>query len=299
MLQRLRNTSTTKNNVSSNYCDCRSFRLMSNHGAKKGLHLQHLRDAAHEKEHEAAVARRETKKEKNNARKGKNKPKGTENDNDDELDTSVAKGKNKSMPGNDAWNESHIDDADDEEDDHDRTVLPNPKEVKVKMMKHVESFRDYLKTLRGGGAPSVEMFDDVIVHDAYGRNTSHTMATATCFDPTTSKAVVVAIRDTLDLNPQAEEGTGAIQIPIPRISMEVRQQMVSTVQKRAEQFRVRIRNHRRSVLDTVKQGVAGKLEGVSKDDAFRVQQDIETMTDVVVKELNKLCEKKESDIMSV
>jgi ribosome recycling factor len=153
----------------------------------------------------------------------------------------------------------------------------------------------------------------VIVHDAYGRNTgtvsikavaqivmtSHTMATATCFDPTTSKAVVVAIRDTLDLNPQAEEGTGTIQIPIPRISMEVRQQMVSTVQKRAEQFRVRIRNHRRSVLDTVKQGVAGKLEGVSKDDAFRVQQDIETMTDVVVKELNKLCEKKENDIMSV
>jgi ribosome recycling factor len=291
------------------------YRMMSNHGAKKGLHLQHLTEMAHQKEHDAAVARREKKKEKNSARKG-GKQKGsstasTQQEILDEFDEYEKKDTNKNLHSNtlaDTW-----DKPEEDEEEHDITVLPNPKDVKVKMMKHVDTFKDYLKSIRGGGQPSVEMFDDMTVVDAYGHGTgdvsvkalaqivitSPTQATATCFDPTTCKAVVKAIRDTLELNPQQEEGTGVIKIPIPRISMDVRQQMVSNLQKRAENFRVRIRNHRRTVLDIVKQGVAGKLDGVSKDDAFRVQQDIETMTDVVIKELNKLLEKKESDIMSV
>ena len=287
--------------------------MMSNHGAKKGLHLQNLADMANQKEHDAAVARREKKKEKTAARKGGKKGgSGGAVDFDDDFKNYEANGMNR-LPhasNDDQWNE--LEDDEDEEA-HDTTVLPNPNEVKTKMMKHVDNFRNYLKTIRGGGPPSVEMFDDVMVRDAYGKGTGDvsvkalaqfvmttpTMATATCFDPATSKAVVIALRDALELNPQAEEGTGSIKIPIPRISMEVRQQMISTIHKRAESYRVRIRNQRRTVLDIVKQGVAGKLDGVSKDDAFRIQQEIETMTDIVIKELNKLSEKKESDILSV
>jgi ribosome recycling factor len=288
------------------------LRMMSNHGAKKGLHLQHLAEMANQKEHDAAVARREKKKEKTAARKGGKKGGGAviqQQDVDDEFE----KDKNKLQSKNDDDNWHELEDDEDEEETHDTTVLPNPNEVKTKMMKHVDNFRNYLKSIRGGGPPSVEMFDDVMVRDAYGIGTGDvsvkalaqivmttpTLATATCFDPATSKAVVIAIRDTLELNPQAEEGTGTIKIPIPRISMEVRQQMISTIHKRAENYRVRIRNHRRTVLDIVKQGVAGKLDGVSKDDAFRIQQEIETMTDIVIKELNKLSEKKESEILSV
>ena len=62
---------------------------------------------------------------------------------------------------------------------------------------------------------------------------------------------------------------------------------------------MRVRNHRRKVLDVVKRGVAGRLEGVSKDDAFRLQQEIEVITDTVIKELNKLLERKESEILSI
>jgi ribosome recycling factor len=292
------------------------YRMMSNHGAKKGLHFQNLAEMAHQKEHDAAVARREKKKEKNAARKGTKQKGGgnvsTQQEILDEFEEFESKTSNKKVQpttvDDDAWEEPEED-----EEEQDTTVLPNPKEVKEKMMKHVDSFKDYLKSIRGGGQPTVEMFDDIKVTDAYGHGTgdvsvkalaqivinSPTQATATCFDPATCKAVVKAIRDALELNPQQEEGTGVIKIPIPRISMDVRQQMITNLQKRAESFRVRIRNHRRTVLDIVKQGVAGKLDGVSKDDAFRVQQDIDAMTDVVIKELNKLLEKKESDIMSV
>lgn len=290
---------------------------MSNHGAKKGLHLQNLAEMANQKEHEAAVARRQKKKEKTAVRKGKKGGGGVvlqQDDEADEFDDYESRSINniQKKSNDDDWDELE-DDTEGADELHDTTVLPNPNEVKIKMMKHVDNFRNYLKSIRGGGQPSVEMFDDVMVRDAYGIGTgdvsvkalaqivmtSPTLATATCFDPATSKAVVLAIRDTLELNPQAEEGTGNIKIPIPRISMEVRQQIVSTIHKRAENYRVRIRNHRRAVLDIVKQGVAGKLDGVSKDDAFRTQQEIEMMTDTVIKELNKISEKKEADIMSV
>ncbi len=289
--------------------------MMSNHGARKGLHLQNLAEMANQKEHDAAVARREKKKEKTAIRKGGKKVgvAAAAEDMNDEFDEYDAKSKNKAQVNDDDWDELENDDDDDDEEFDDAVVLPNPSEAKTKMMTHVENFRNYLKSIRGGGQPSVEMFDDVMVRDAYGVATgdvsvkalaqivmvSPTLANATCFDPATTKAVVIAIRDTLELNPQAEEGTGAIKIPIPRISMEVRQQLISTIHKRAENYRVRIRNHRRKVLDVVKRGVAGRLEGVSKDDAFRIQQEIEAMTDTVIKELNKLSEKKESEIMSV
>ena len=283
----------------------RKQQIRYKHGARKGLHLQNLDEMAHRNEHAAAEERRQKKKEKTAARKGGGKKSDAIADEFESFDVE----KNKiAKAEDDEWE----DENEEEEDVHDETVLPDPRDVKEKMMKHVDSFKEYLKSIRGG-QPTVELFDDVLVRDAYGRGTgdvslkavaqivlsSPTLANATCFDPNTAKAVAAAIRDQLDLNPIAEEGTGTIKIPIPRVSLEVRQQHVNNIHKRAEQFRIRIRNNRRSALEVVKKGVSGKLEGVSKDDAFRVQQEMEAMTDVVIKELNKVLEKKEQDILSL
>jgi ribosome recycling factor len=287
----------------------RRQQIRCKHGARIGLHLQNLDAMAHRSEQELAEERRQKKKEKTAARKGGKKVAGLPQEGVNEFDSFDLDKKKllKDSGDDDDWEE-----PEEEDDEHDENILPDLNAVKGKMMKHVDTFKGYLKTIRGG-QQSAEMFDDTMVRDAYGHGsgdvslkavaqivmTSPTLAIATCFDPATAKAVSKAIRDTLELNPQIEEGTGAIKIPIPRISMEVRQQSVVNIQKRAENFRVRIRNNRRAALDIVKKGVAGKLDGVSKDDAFRVQQEIESMTDVVIKELNKVLEKKENDIMSV
>jgi hypothetical protein len=60
----------------------------------------------------------------------------------------------------DDWDDLENDDDDDDEE------FENPNEAKTEMMTHVENFRNYLKSIRGGGVPSVEMFDDVMVRDA-------------------------------------------------------------------------------------------------------------------------------------
>jgi ribosome recycling factor len=256
--------------------------------AKKGLHLQTLNEMAHSGERAAAEERRQKRKDKTAERKGKKSSVET-NDDDDEED----------------------EDRMEEDEDIDDNVLPELSAVKRKMQRHIESFKEYLKTVRGGEA-TAELFDGITVTDAYGRDTgsaplkavaqvvmsSPKLAIATCFDPATAKAVAKAILEQLELHPQVEEG-GTISIALPRVSLESRQQTAAAVQHRAENYRQRIRKNRREALDIVKQGVAGKLEGVSKDEAFRVQQEIEAMTDVVIKELNQVADNKHKNIMSV
>jgi ribosome recycling factor len=279
------------------YSPFQNQQLRFKHAAKKGLHLQKLDEMAHNSERDAAEERRKKKKEKTAARKSKKGASPAE-----EASAS------SNTKDSDDWDEEL---EEEEEEEHDDSILPDPAQVKKRMLSHVDGFKEYLKGVRGA-EPTPELFDDVMVTDAYGKGTgstslksvaqivisSPTLAVATCFDPATSKAVSVAIRDKLELNPQVEEG-GTIKIPLPRVSMESRQQTAAAVQKRAENYRQRIRKNRRTALDVVKQGVAGKLEHVSKDDAFRVQQEIEIITETVIKELNQVADKKHDDIMAV
>jgi ribosome recycling factor len=135
---------------------------------------------------------------------------------------------------------------------------------------------------------------------------SPTLAVATCYDPALAKNVCNAIQEKLELNPSIVEDTAGgggggatIRIPLPRVSMETRQKTALALKKRAETHRQQIRKQRRTALDIVKQGVAGKLEGISKDDAFRVQKEIETMTDQVIDKLNEITDQKHDSIMAV
>lgn len=111
--------------------------------------------------------------------------------------------------------------------------------------------------------------------------------------------MVLAIQHSLkNLNPQKEE-EGVIRIPLPRPSKELRMETVKSLHKRAEQFRMRLRNTRSKSLKVVKQGVAGQLEGISKDDAFRVQEQVEKITEEMISQINSLSEAKEKAVMQI
>jgi ribosome recycling factor len=262
------------------------------HAAKSGNHMETLNELAHEKSREEAQVKRSKKKEKKVSKKSS---KGKAED------TSV------SVSASQEEEEQDDDTEDDEDDEEDAELLPNPEKIKQRMRKILDSFDESLKAIRGG-EPTPELFDDVMV-DAYGSMAplksvaqvviaTATQATATCFDPAIAKAVSTAIRDKLSLNPSIEEG-GVVKIPLPRVSMETRQKTAANLGKKTESFRQRVRKVRRKALDVVKQGVAGKLDGVSKDDAYRVQKEVEVLTDQVIQSLNDAAEKKHESIMSV
>ena len=285
-------------------------RWKHNKKAKMGQHLQKLDEMAHTSVHEAAQERRQKKKLRNEVRKGKKggAAAASEDGGDDK------EGEPSHRTGNDDDDDDDEEEEEEEmdEEEMDETVLPDPKEIEQNMKKHVIRFKEYLNGVRGG-EPTPELFDDISIVDAYGKGTgvtplkavaqvvmqSPTLAVANCFDPATAKAVANAIREKLELtNPQVEEG-GVIRIPLPRVSLESRQNTVRTVQERAEQFRKRIHQARSKAMSVVKQGVAGTLDHVSKDDAFRIQEAIEKAKDDALKEINALSDKKTGDILKL
>jgi ribosome recycling factor len=52
-------------------------------------------------------------------------------------------------------------------------------------------------------------------------------------------------------------------------------------------------------MDIVKKGKDGKLEGISKDDAFRVSKEIDAVTDQVTQQLNEVVAKKQESVLQV
>ena len=88
-------------------------------------------------------------------------------------------------------------------------------------------------------------------------------------------------------------------MPLPRVSLEIRQQTVKKIGKQAESARIRLRNIRHKAMETIKQAKDGKMEGISKDAAFRVGKDIDAVSEAVTKELNAIVEEKQARVMAV
>ena len=261
-------------------------RLFGKKAAKMGQHLQNLDEFAHKKAREITA---ETKQ----ATKSKSK-------NINHVDANI----NDHEPFDD---DLVFDDDDDTDIVSDIPQLPNPNDVKRTMQNVVTRVKDSFQAIRGG-EPTPAIFDAILV-DAYGERTplagvaqvvvvSPTLANVTCFDPALSQTVCNAIRDALELNPILEED-GNVKVPLPRVSLEIRQQTVKKIGKQAESARIRLRNIRHKAMETIKQAKDGKMEGISKDAAFRVGKDIDAVSEAVTKELNAIVEEKQARVMAV
>ncbi len=88
-----------------------------------------------------------------------------------------------------------------------------------------------------------------------------------------------------------------IRIPFPSLTEERRKDQVKQLKKLAEDSRVNIRNLRREKND-----VAKKLEKdkeISEDDLKKYCAEIQTVTDKFIKEVDKIIESKEKEILEV
>jgi ribosome recycling factor len=286
------------------------LQLRCKHSGRMGHKLDTLEELAHRPEREAAQERRKKKKERKAVKKNK---KG--NDESDETSNSgataaAAANELEEEEDDDFWlDEGSNEEEDDNNMDEDdvEPSLPDPKQVEERMMAVISRFQESLKTIRGA-EPTPEMFDDVQVN-AYGSMTplkavgqvviaSPTLAQITCFDPAVALDVQKAIQLTLELNPQMEEG-GMLRVPLPRVSMEVREQTAKQLQKKVESCKHRLRKVRRKAMDVVKKGKDGKIPGISKDDAFANGKEIEAVTESSMEALKKIVDEKMNSIMAV
>lgn len=116
------------------------------------------------------------------------------------------------------------------------------------------------------------------------------------YDKGALKAIEQGIhRSDLGLTPNNDGSV--IRINIPTLTEERRKELTKVVRKFAEESRVAVRNIRRDGADELK-----KLKGshqVSEDEIKRQEEALQKLTDKYIKEIDKLTQEKEAEVMEV
>lgn len=173
-----------------------------------------------------------------------------------------------------------------------------------KMKKSIEALSRELQGLKAGRA-NPSMLDKVVV-DYYGTPTPISglasvstpearMIVIQPWDKAAMKEIERAIQKSdLGLNPSSDGQV--IRLLIPELTEETRKNLVKTVKKSGEDAKVAIRSIRRDANDKLK---SLKKEGASEDEIKSSEETIQKKTDNFVKEIDKLVESKEKEIMTV
>lgn len=179
------------------------------------------------------------------------------------------------------------------------------KDAKSRMAKSVESLKQALTKLRTGRAHT-SLLDHITV-EYYGSEVplnqvanvnvedSRTL-TITPWEKTMVQPIEKAIMTSdLGLNP-ASAGT-VIRVPLPPLTEERRRDMIRIVRQEAEGGRVAIRNVRRDALTDIKDLQKEKMIG--EDEERRAHEEIQTITDKYIAEIDRVLADKERDLMEV
>jgi ribosome recycling factor len=103
------------------------------------------------------------------------------------------------------------------------------------------------------------------------------------------------LKSDLGLNPSTNGMT--IRIPLPALTEERRKALVKVVKHEAENGRVAIRNIRRDANSEVQRLLKDKK--TSEDDARDAEDKIQKLTDQYIKDVEKLLEAKEADLLTM
>ncbi|HSR51078.1 MAG TPA: ribosome recycling factor [Acidobacteriota bacterium] len=178
-------------------------------------------------------------------------------------------------------------------------------EARTRMKKTIEDLQRELASIRTGRA-SVHVLDQIQV-DYYGTLTPlNQMATLHAPEPqlltvqpwdasqigNIEKAILTS---DLGLNPNNDGKI--IRIPIPSLTQERRQELAKQIGRIAEDHRTAVRNIRRDCNDQLKKALKDK--DISEDEEHLGLEEVQSVTDEFVEEINKRSEAKEKEILEV
>ncbi|MGE5416629.1 MAG: ribosome recycling factor [Acidobacteriota bacterium] len=178
-------------------------------------------------------------------------------------------------------------------------------ESESKMKKTIELLAKDFAGMRAGRA-NPAMLDRVMV-DYYGSPTpinqlgnigvpEPRLLVIQPWDKTSIADIEKAIMKS-DLGITPSNDGNVIRIAIPSLTEERRKELVKVVRKRAEEAKVAVRNVRRDANDELK-----KLEKdgkIAEDESKTRQDEVQKMTDNNTKEIDKLAQGKEKELMEV
>ena len=179
------------------------------------------------------------------------------------------------------------------------------KEFENKMKKSCEALNTQLATIRAGRANAAVL--DQIQVDYYGVPTPiQQVASIATPDPRSLliqpwdnkllKGIEKAILSSdLGINPQ-NDGR-CIRLVFPPLTEERRKDLVKQTKKYGEEYKVAIRNIRRDAIEKLKK--QQKASEITEDDYKIAEKDVQKLTDDFIKEIDKICEKKEKELTEI
>lgn len=174
-----------------------------------------------------------------------------------------------------------------------------------KMKKSIESVANDFAAVRAGRA-NASVLNRIHV-DYYGTPTPIQQIASvgspdprtlviTPWDASALKAIEKAILESdLGINPQ-NDGK-CIRLAFPQLTEERRKDLVKQIHKYTEAGKVAVRNIRRDALENFKK--QQKASEITEDEMKIVEKDLQKLTDDSCKELDKLLDNKEKELMSV
>ncbi len=88
-----------------------------------------------------------------------------------------------------------------------------------------------------------------------------------------------------------------IRLPLPELTQERRKELVRHIRKVAEDYRVSVRNHRRSINDRLKK--MQKNKEIPEDEMRATQDRIQKVTDESIEQIEKILKAKEEELLAV
>ncbi len=177
--------------------------------------------------------------------------------------------------------------------------------AKDKMEKTKDVFKREMQALRAGRA-NPQLLDRIMV-DYYGTMTPlNQMANISAPEPrllTISlwdvKAVSLVekaiLKSDLGLNP-ANDGK-IIRLVIPELNEERRKELSKVVKKSAEDAKIALRSIRRDAIEQIKK--LKKDSVITEDDQRKAEDEMQKVTDNAAKDIERMAEEKEKEILSV
>lgn len=179
------------------------------------------------------------------------------------------------------------------------------KNTEEKMKKSIAILKNELMSIRAGRANPALL--DRISIDYYGTMTPiNKLATITAPEP---KVIIIQPWDTSkiseiekaiqksDLNINPTSDGKIIRLVFPDLTEERRKELVKLVHKKGEEAKVAVRQIRRDANDTIKK--MDKNGEISEDEKLKSEENVQKLTDKYIKEIDKILEQKEKEIMEI
>jgi ribosome recycling factor len=179
------------------------------------------------------------------------------------------------------------------------------KDAKDRMKGAVQSLKDDLSAIRTGrAAPSLV---EKLSVEYYGQPTPLIQLASISvpeprqllikpFDPSSIKDIEKAIQ-TSDLGLTPNNDGKMLRLTLPALTEERRRDLVKVVNARKEEAHVSVRNVRRDSIKDMRDFKEEKLIG--EDDLKRGEEEMQKLTDEIVKEIDQMGANKEKEVMEV